>query len=573
MVEQPPPGAEDAAAKAEAASAGMLLQALGKAAKGFTIYLPNNPLHGKFFEDLDRRVVEHLEEFGPLRLDIEHDSIRCRGRTIYENPELRENLAFRMYADGMRGLILDERLETRELRAFVEIVGMPPAEDAEDDIVTRLWSADLPHLTYFLAELPPVSGPEELGIRPETVPLQDAVRRAAARVAAEPPPPPPPPLPPGGRIFALEAAELARLEEEVRLETGRTPIEDVSAMLGAVLAAERDLAFATELADITARLCADLLLIGGYGHAAELARVLGRAASLPGTPPETAAMLRGRRATILSEDVVEALGRDVVREPGIGREDLQGLVEAFGTDGISPFCRVLGQVPDKETRRTLIDALAEAGREAPELFYPFLDDGRWFLVRNTIYILRQMGGPEAARAVIRCAAHRDPRVRKEALLLLDTSAAEEAEPALLRLIEDETPALRAGAARALARRGSRAAADRLLALARSPGFGERERQEREAVYEALADLAPGPLLELCRELLGRRRWFAASREVEETAQAVAGLRRLATPRSVALIKEAAASKRGEARELAQRALRALARTGVQDPRGGADERG
>ena len=39
-------------AKAEAASAALLLQALVKAVRGFVIYLPNNPLHGKFFDDL-----------------------------------------------------------------------------------------------------------------------------------------------------------------------------------------------------------------------------------------------------------------------------------------------------------------------------------------------------------------------------------------------------------------------------------------------------------------------------------------------------------------------------------------
>ena len=147
----------DAADKAEAASAGLVIQTLAKAHRGFSMYLPNNPLHEKFFEEFCRRTEEHLEEFGALRLDLTHDSMHCGGETIYTNDELRDNLAFRMYADGMRTLRLESGIEPAELRALVEILGSPATEDDEDDIVTRLWSSDLPHLTYVLAEALPES--------------------------------------------------------------------------------------------------------------------------------------------------------------------------------------------------------------------------------------------------------------------------------------------------------------------------------------------------------------------------------------------------------------------------------
>ena len=55
-----------AADKAEVASAALVIQCLIKADRGFSIYLPNNPLHEKFFEDFRQRVDQHLVEFGPL---------------------------------------------------------------------------------------------------------------------------------------------------------------------------------------------------------------------------------------------------------------------------------------------------------------------------------------------------------------------------------------------------------------------------------------------------------------------------------------------------------------------------
>ena len=100
----PAPGAAE---KAEAASAGLVIQMLVKANRGFSMYLPNNPLHEKFFEEFCGRTKEHLGEFGALRLEIMHDSMLCGGETIYTNPVLRDNLAFRMYADGIRTLKLE----------------------------------------------------------------------------------------------------------------------------------------------------------------------------------------------------------------------------------------------------------------------------------------------------------------------------------------------------------------------------------------------------------------------------------------------------------------------------------
>lgn len=119
------PAGDRVAGKAEAASAGLVIQALAKADRGFSIYLPNNPLHEKFFAEFCGRTGEHLAEFGTLRLDLTHDTILCGGETIYTNPELRENIAFRMSADGIRALRLEEGIEPFELRTLVEILGVP----------------------------------------------------------------------------------------------------------------------------------------------------------------------------------------------------------------------------------------------------------------------------------------------------------------------------------------------------------------------------------------------------------------------------------------------------------------
>jgi hypothetical protein len=542
----------------EAASAGLVIQALAKADRGFSIYLPNNPLHEKFFADFCARTEEHLGEFGALRLGFTHDSVLCGGETIYTNPELRENLAFRMYADGIRALKLEGGVERPELRALVEILALPAVEDDEDDIVTRLWSSDLPHVTYVLAEMPPESGAAPLGAGPipSRAVHEGGLRRYAAELAAAAPPPPR--QPPSQQIFSLSEQEVATLQELLARDERRTPLEDMASILEAVIAAERDVAVLEEFLEIVARLCGDLMITGHVDQAVELLSMLARVSARPGLPPGHVAKIADARSRVVTADVLAALSRQLATGDGIGRELLRALVAGLGSSAIEPFCRILGDVSGKETRKVLIDALVAAGRGSPELFLPFLVDTRWYLVRNTIYILRRIAGPEAARAALRCAGHQDPRVRKEVLLFFDETGDPAGESVMIGFLGDEVQSLRVAAVRSLARRGSRAAAERLLDLTAAAGFAERERLERESVWEALAALAPDQVLPTLRGMLLKRRWFKPAQDLDDTACACAGLRRIGTPEVVDLLQKAAAGKRGEPRELVEKALRSIA---------------
>jgi len=54
----------------EIASASNVIRSLIKAIKAFKIYLPNNPLHKRFFDQLKESMDDHLAEFGDLDLKI-----------------------------------------------------------------------------------------------------------------------------------------------------------------------------------------------------------------------------------------------------------------------------------------------------------------------------------------------------------------------------------------------------------------------------------------------------------------------------------------------------------------------
>jgi HEAT repeat protein len=346
----------------------------------------------------------------------------------------------------------------------------------------------------------------------------------------------------------------------------------MTCIVEAVITSRLDEGVLEEFLEIIARLCGDLLLSGHVDQAVELLSMLSRTAARPGLPPDQVEKIDGVRARVITAEVLAGLTRLLAGE-GIERGLLQRLVSELGRSAIEAICNILGEVPGKETRKVLIDALAEAGRETPGLFLPFLRDPRWFLVRNTIFILRRIAGPEVTREVSRCASHGDPRVRKEALLYFDENSDPAGESVLLSYLADDTPSLRVAAIRSLARRGSRTAADRLLALAASPAFAERERLERETVWEALGALAPGKVFPTLKAMLLKRRLFGQAKDLDDTACACAGLKRIGTPEAIEVLRQAADGKRGEARELVEKALRSIARGRAAGEAGGGRDGG
>ncbi|MEW5984622.1 MAG: hypothetical protein AB1806_19900 [Acidobacteriota bacterium] len=567
------PAEDDAKERAQIASAALILQAIVKAARGFALYLPNNPQHEKYFEELRERVDDHLEQFEELRLDIEHDSIRCFGETVYTSPEQRENLAFRMYADGIRALVLEQGLEPQELRVLVTTVGQARQEEDDDDIVTRLWAADLMHITYHLAEVPVSVDHAALGLgasgvaegTPATAQAaqQHGVQQYVRQLGGWGPlPPEPQDEHVAHAVFTLTTEELASLQERVREDECRAPIEDVVAILEAILSVEVDAEVFGEFAETIGRLTTDLLVDGRIDHALLLVRLLDRVSRPPDIAPACVEKLNAVREEILTAGALSTLRSLLSREGGMDREALRVLVTGLGSATVVPFCQILGDEQDQKTRKVLIEALAETSRDKPELLFPFLLDARWYLVRNTIHILRRIGTPLATGAVRRCTTHDDPRVRKEALRYFDEVQDPSSEAATLTFLDDAVQSLRVSAVLSLARRRSREGCERLFAIAATPGFEARDLEERIAIWAALGELSPTRLLPVFRDMLFKRRFFSTAKKLDDIACAAAGLQRIGTPEALALLKQAAGASRGKPQSVLKDAIRAVERGGA-----------
>lgn len=563
---KPEAGGAGEESRTEASSAAEVVRALEKAARGLHLYLPNNPLRQRFLEQCYVTLRNHLAGYGALKLDIQEYRILCGGTALYENRDPKESFAFRLHADAVRSLLFREGIAEAEVRSFCALIAKARPDESDDDIATRLWAGDFPHIAYTLIEEPARVSARGLGVRPDR---HEERREGLQRARQEAQPlltgaAPPAQVPEG--IFSLSPEELKYLDEIRRQQKERSPIEDVVTILRAILSSEEDRDLFDEFVDLLAGLVRDLFRDKDVDSALALAGVISeltKDGSIDGSRREK---LIAARAGILTAEVTASLPRLFDEQGPAGWPQLRSLIGHFVRGDVRPFITILAGLRGEELRALLIEELAASRREEPEVFFPFLQDENGALARETIPILRKINTPKAIGPLSRLTSHPHRKVRKEALLALEELPPEQAGKAILRFLEDEEGSIRARAAGILARSGFAAALDPIRRLVEAEGFDDRVLGERLAFCEALGALGGETTIPVFRRMLLRKHRFHTYSEREATLCAVAGLRRTMSAAAVRLLEEVGASRKDEAGDIIRRALPSLARS-VRDGSG------
>jgi HEAT repeat protein len=183
--------------------------------------------------------------------------------------------------------------------------------------------------------------------------------------------------------------------------------------------------------------------------------------------------------------------------------DLDEFLKALPGDVIPAWCEILGSLETARARRRVIDALVRkaAGECGP--FLPFLEDSRWYLVRNVALILGMIGDEMAIPALTKVLRHEDSRVRREALDALNEISPERTVGILARSFNDPDARVRTAAARNAALAG-RKAVPHLLAVIKEKEFKKRELDEKRAFFEAFGYAGGSSAVSFLRDVLNRR---------------------------------------------------------------------
>ncbi len=170
------------------------------------------------------------------------------------------------------------------------------------------------------------------------------------------------------------------------------------------------------------------------------------------------------------------------------------VVSRLGQEGAAALADALSEARDRFQRRSFLDALVALGEAGRRVAEEMLEDPRWFVVRNGVAALGELGGEETVAQLTSALAHEDARVRREAVLALAKIGGEDAELLIVGMLEDPDVDVRAMACRGVGALKAERALKRLLQMLEA---GEPEGVEVEALL-ALGQLGdPGavPLIE------------------------------------------------------------------------------
>jgi hypothetical protein len=480
-----------------------------KTIKAFRLYPPENPSLSSFRDQIYRKFQEFLKRHHTLFIKVNEYNLTYQGKILYENRDLKTSLAFLMYKDGLRELRFIEGLEQWELEALIDIFRQTDfINQLEDDLVTLIWEKDFVHISYLATD---VFLDEMAGIIPENVeqfrqnmistPLgrnvdvdlmdeedlegeQEYFDLLSRKVEH------PPAVATNRNVYFLTADELERLRREVNQEISPTSVFHVIDILFEILAFEKNPEAFQDAVNVLMKLLDALLTLGEFHRAADLitrAHIILKTYELKDWQRE---IIQGLIEYGGDSDRLERIRSFLEKGQGIRWEEANQYLLLLTPRSIPGLIKILGETSNSKARRLFCDVLVQLGRNHLEQITPFIDDARWYLVRNIAYILGRIGKEAVLPALQKAMNHREVRVRREAIQSLGFIGGPRAFQLLVKALNDEDVRVRSIAALNLAKVGKNESQPYLLGIIQSKEFAKKEPAEKKAFLDAMGMIDP-----------------------------------------------------------------------------------
>lgn len=298
----------------------------------------------------------------------------------------------------------------------------------------------------------------------------------------------------------------------------------------------------------------ELLARSRHPEALLLLRTLQTIVDDASEPADRRELVQGALDWIRRVDVAPTLAEAARTEDGELRRLILSILQGLGPQVLFPLLTLLGHVRTSAARKDVCDAIRDMGPAVvPMLVEELLRITHpWFLHRNILMLLGELGATDAARDVRRMLEHPHIRVREQAASTLVALLGEGAEPDLVAVIGDGDRDLQLRIVSLLTDLGSghprfreflrghvatlagREDADETLVsqclTALGSLAGQWTAEDRAPIEDVLFEILDPPL---SRALIRRAQGFRLSPRVRE--QAVRALCAVASPRARSLL--------------------------------------
>ncbi len=131
-----------------------VLNALARASRSYLLYDPRNDAVRDQLQRLRERFSHFLGTHGDLELEIDAEKLYMGDDAVYEERDREHSLAWKLYRDGVRNLVVRAGAEWSEIARLLEVLSLRYVgiHADEDDLVTLLWKAGLTSISIDAVE-------------------------------------------------------------------------------------------------------------------------------------------------------------------------------------------------------------------------------------------------------------------------------------------------------------------------------------------------------------------------------------------------------------------------------------
>jgi HEAT repeat protein len=550
-----------------------LISAFIKAIKAFRFYPPDNPTLKGLRDQTHKKFQFFLNKYQSFVIQVGEYDLSFKGKTLYENRDVKTSLAFLLYRDGLREIRFMKDLEEWEVQGIIDILKQSETiNQLEDDFVTLMWEKDFVHISFlatdeFLEETPviipenvdqfrknlvfkPLAHHVEVDLTEEGSEEGLDLDEILSKVMEEPLP-----FVTDRSVYFLTPEEVEGLRKDVEVEVDPTFIFNIVDILFEILALEKEREPYQDAVNVLIKVLDAFLTLGEFTKASDLLKrvyIILKTYELQDWQIEH---IR-RIVTEAGNDVrIERIGKVLEREEGVRLEEVNDYLLLLQKNSIKPLIKLLGELKNSKTRRVFCDALSEIGKNAIDLFIPFIDDRRWYLVRNITYILGRIGKEQSLPYIQKVFNHEEIRVRREAVQALGLIGSPKAIGLLIRVLTDNDVRIRCMAAINLGKVGKKSGLIPLLEVVQSKDFYKREPAEIKAFFNAIGMVGSNEAIPVLQQLLERKSWFGRGKTDEIRSGAANALAMIGTSEAKAILEEGKNSKEESIRDACAQALR------------------
>ena len=495
-----------------------ILQNIVKAKKTFRMYPENNPIYMKTLEESYAKFRHYFDYKDSLSLKIKQNSIYYDSEQIYFNQEKEDNLALFFFKDGLRELTFKKGMLLEELEEFLKITAMDFDRDAvDDDIVILLWERDFQNIHYVvddsilvdIDEEDYAATAEEKG-HEKVTDVNDLMKAYSDGFMED-------------EVKTISIVPLADKDLQMLVkELEKDATDKVGKLVTILFEIIYQADMKSDIEDTVTFLNDAVRFSMTHGDIQTVLHVMKNAKQTmddPSCPDDEKKYLKMIPLYLGSEEIVGLLAELLDSGIDIDVKIFEELIDFFDKNAIDPLVKYLGELKTIRARKYVIDALTVVGKKDIQALSRGLNDQRWYVVRNIIYILRKIGDKRAIEYLLKTIRHGDVRVRKEVIKALGELGEREVIQTLRECLDDPDMQVRTAAAKAFANIGSEASKKIILDKIAGKEFREKDFDEKREFFEVLSQWKDTDVYGFLVKILKTRSFFNRAKLLESKAGA------------------------------------------------------